>query len=201
MITYKCKKGQHAFKPANCRDLPGFYLSRRPVHKPHRVGWKVRFRDSCKYDLGSSDQADWNKLPGLSWNLFTNHDDAAMLGWRWNKNLLVFEVGPYLHVDGKRRFQKNPELHFESGEDFWYSIEADYTRNEVRIRVFFADGATHEYTTSTYADLSRTTRQIHAWFGGNRPAPHDMFLQYGKVTRWVQGDAGVWWPEELYKRK
>lgn len=198
MKVYKCKQGQQGFKAQGCAAYAGQLADRRPRHKPDFIGWKVRFRDSCRYDHGDADQADWNKLPGLSWNLFTNHDDAVMLGWRWNTEKDAFELAPYLHLDGEPIHSFTEPVQVGSKETFWFAVGAYYGAPKAHLQIWFGDGSTKQYPPFWFYDLGVWARVIHAWFGGNKTAPHDMYLEYEQVTRWAQDVDGNWWPNELY---
>lgn len=56
---------------------------------------------SAIYDLGTDDQLDWNKLPGLSDCGEVDLAKAgAMFGWRWRVDLQVLEITGYANVAG-----------------------------------------------------------------------------------------------------
>lgn len=111
-------------------------ISRIPAGKhysrPFRLGlyynkksfsWKVRFTDSCRYDLKSDDQFDTNKLCGVGYLLgwhhmkadggkwmlgpipWIHHNDSARFGWRYWPKLDRIELMAYCYVNGYRVIQ------------------------------------------------------------------------------------------------
>ena len=68
MTAFSVKKGKHRFQP---RFL-------EPCSKS--LGFTAMFHDNCLYDLNSEDQADINKLFGIT-SLFI-HKNSARFGWR-----------------------------------------------------------------------------------------------------------------------
>ena len=69
--TVTIKKGKHAASPH------WWSWKKREVYS-----MKYTFDETVIYDLKNSNQQDWNKLGGLSWNLFTNKKNSAMVSWR-----------------------------------------------------------------------------------------------------------------------
>lgn len=60
----------------------------------------ISFDDSCKYNLKTKDQADINKLFGLSYGW--HHYNSDRIGWRYLVEEDVFEILTYSYINGVR---------------------------------------------------------------------------------------------------
>lgn len=74
----------------------------------------VMFTENTIYETKDpKNQDDWNKLFGCSWGFdplvkqFQMHENSSRWVWRWNKNRGVFQVAPYVYINGKVSY---PEL-------------------------------------------------------------------------------------------
>lgn len=72
---------------------------------------KVKFTDSCRYNLGGEDQLDWNKLAaGAAWGFFPlvkqymAHQNSSRWGWRYNPTIDKIELTPYFYNNGVRNY-------------------------------------------------------------------------------------------------
>ena len=173
MGLYTCQAGKNAFRPS---------VSLNIGHKPKLKGWWVTFDETCKYTLPGEDQKDWNKLAGLSFSLYTNHQNSAMFGWRWNPATLLFEVNAYCHISGKVEMSV-PFFKAKPNKEFAAWLEMDYKRNTVTFHVYAGTPADYEKveTTIAFNNLPIITREIGAWFGGNNPAPQEMLLWKDRI--------------------
>lgn len=189
MTPHTCKAGKHAFTPTYCRDYPAYWASRAPMSRREKIGYKVRLRHTCRYDLNNVDQRDWNKLPGISFDYFDNHVNSAMLGWRWNTGKQLFEVAPYYHVSGNTFKAKTigtvePVAEVGVNEEIIYAFYIE--ENSVQ-PVLFLPGNDVIYEKMEFSRIGTPWRRIWAWFGGNRTAPHDMHLDAETVQQWMPG--------------
>lgn len=103
------RKGKHASRPWQ------FNYSRTGYEE-----FECYFENSAMYDHGDRDQYDFNKGPGRSMCLFTNHRNSYMLGWRYDLVSELFELTSYYHIGGNRFMGPNgimvdsfPEMHFK----------------------------------------------------------------------------------------
>ena len=173
MGLYICRSGENAFRPS---------VSLNIGHKPKLKGWWVTLDDNCKYTLPGEDQKDWNKLAGLSFSLYTNHQNSAMFGWRWNPVTQVFEINVYCHIAGKVEMSETI-FKTPANKEFAAWLEMDYKRNTVTFHIYAGTPADYEKveTTVAFKSLPIITREIGAWFGGNNPAPHQMILWKDRI--------------------
>lgn len=174
------KEGAHKAKPYNVRISDG----------NEDETW--RFYKSAKYNLGDSDQCDWNKLFLLSYNLISNRKNSLIVSWRWDVDGYWW-VAPYKHRNDSTFWAIAPCSSYVS------SASPDYSLKPIKVypvgefsqafRTQFVDsaGITILYIENlATAEVSRTVydypdnlspiRTAGTWFGGNRKAPHDVHL-------------------------
>lgn len=181
MTKYTVSKGKHAFKVGGI--LPPVPVVRKDIE---RVEWRIKFAPNCAYSLTGPDQLDWNKGGGVSFDLFDNHTDAAMWGWRYNPLTGLVELTAYCHINRKRPFlkgsnysQSHPGVSGEVCLEVEPEMEAVVTlligRKEKRYDLYFALAGGRTYQVGVpYTHNKTVGRIINAWFGGNNAAPHRM---------------------------
>jgi len=142
---------------------------------------------SMEYNLDGIDQCDWNKLTGYSFDLLSNHKNSLMVAWRYDL-AGKFLFAPYYHENGEAHklepsctgFFYNPgdlpvlaanisdvvETHIIVNRDLRYTA------------IFIINRSTGDQVFwENYWDTRiGNVREIGPWFGGNEPAPHDIFL-------------------------
>lgn len=132
----------------------------------------IVFTDSCKYDLKSLDQYDWNKLFGISTERI--HKDSWRFAWRNHNNNSV-EVCAYCYDNGKRRTSSITTLPF--GIPHTFTIE----RDEDGYILFKVNG---KYLAEVHDEKKRKFFWgCGLYFGGNRRAPHNIVIErYNNIT-------------------
>lgn len=133
----------------------------------------VRFTDSTKYELCCGDQWDWNKGMGIMTRPHP-HQGNATIGWRYNPNTGMFEVGYYVHDLDKNTTHMGGSyaIAVYPDEEFWYEIIATDTAWFYR----FSNGARYEIEkTFNTPPLKKVGGW---WFGGNQSAPKDLTLYW-----------------------
>ena len=165
------------------------------------ISWTVCFDKNCAYTMPGADQKDWNKGGGLSFapallskDMFSNHVDAAMWGWRYNPLTGLIELTAYCHIDGKRPFLKGTmygehhagvdgevclELKFGQTARISFQVDRAESRYDFNFMVVGSGESWPVGVAFTHNKL--WSRLIHPWFGGNNAAPHRMDL-YMKRT-------------------
>lgn len=148
-----------------------------------------RFQQSSAYihhpdrtPLFQGDQKDWNKLIGLSYNLFSNHINSVMVGWRWNPDTELMQLNTYAHVNEARQIG-SVMIEVELEQNFQTSIKKISPQLVMVSLVSEADPKRgFEANESTFIvefqgqNIPITTRKIATYFGGNLPAPHDILI-------------------------
>jgi len=185
MTKYTVLKGKHPFRLGGVLPpVPSVRMDRE------RIGWRVRFAENCAYSLIGLDQGDWNKGGGISFDLLTNHQNAAMWGWRYNPLTGLIEMTAYCHIDGKRPFLKGSSYsqgHPGVGGEVCLEVELGMTaevilrmdKGEKRYDFYFSILNGKQWPVGVgHNHNKRVGRIINPWFGGNNAAPHrmDIFL-------------------------
>lgn len=136
--------------------------------------WKVKFTDSCRYDLQTDDQLDTNKLCGIGYFPGCHHVDSARFGWRYNTTTGLIELLAYCYVD-KQRIIK-PLAACEIGKEYILKL---YVGNNL-YSLCVLDPVTNAYAgyvTVRYTHRKRLQYGLWPYFGGNRQAPHEIQIQ------------------------
>lgn len=178
-MILEVKKGSHRFRPS----WP------RLVFRKH-MSYTVTFLPSCRYDIGA-DQGDWNKLFGvgkLSWRAFLelfihlakwikpnwfdwlkvpHHKESYRTVWRYNIDLGKIEVGAYWYDDGIR--------HVEIIGSCRINELIELGLLEILEMIHWkVNGFSRVITPGKWPSIGY---KLGAYFGGNRPAPHDIKIE------------------------
>lgn len=136
--------------------------------------WKVKFTDSCRYDLGNDDQFDTNKLVGIGY-LPGHHKDSARFGWRYWTDRKEIELTAYCYVNGQRLIK---HICFcEIGKE--YDLQLAISTKSYSFFIYEKD------ILSGSCAIGRSRKQklgyrLGVFFGGNQVAPHDMDIELRK---------------------
>lgn len=150
------------------------------------------WNESHVYDLGNSNQRDWNKLTGISLHLFTNHKNSALIGWRYTDGDPeipgdeFIEISPYFHKNGERykadeEGSEIPIARARVGD--WtntYINLMDPNFNAIAITILTPIDTIY-YELTYDIDIDRRARKINPWFGGDEMAPKDIYFRYKLV--------------------
>ena len=133
------------------------------------------FTNDSVYDLGDSDQYDWNKFTGIAFTPLEPDRDSVMVGWRYNLTTKEFEIAPFYNVNKERILpNENPSspgyevISVPAGESFTYNVDyAGVTISYGGRTVFkpFPSGLTANVWTAA---------RVSGWFGGNESAPRTL---------------------------
>jgi hypothetical protein len=147
----------------------------------------LRFTESCKYDLKTDDQYDWNKLLGLSLGLIGPsghrnpvHWNSVRLGWRYDTQSDLFEVCAYCYKDGIRL---EPVLvgKFSSNQSFSAEFLPDDIDKSIHIRVNGQIVYTYTVSSGTKVGEGSWGWMLRPYFGGNRTSPHKMVIRHSDI--------------------
>lgn len=158
------------------------YLIRNGDHKStpftpkpwvKRVSGVFYLGEENKYILPDQDQGDWNKMVGISFNPLKPDYNAIMIGWRYNRDLDLFQVAPYFNVNGTI---VNPDKTGSVRNVATYEKIAFYLDyNVVRLELDFGQNWIN-FKVPPMSKNYWTSFRIQPWFGGNRPSPKDMHI-------------------------
>ncbi|NRB64829.1 MAG: hypothetical protein HRU40_17700 [Saprospiraceae bacterium] len=176
MSLFTIRKGEHAAQPRKIKIR----------WQPQRFTFDVIFNDGRYHlkegDRTDVDQYDWNKLCGLSFHLFTNHNNSFMIGWRYNLDTQKIELNRYQHKSGETIYDEIPfaDIHPVGGRISGVA-HIEYQQKRVRTKVQWFDPGKKEAAGSSeliypFHDMPRLTREISIWFGGNETAPTDLYF-------------------------
>jgi hypothetical protein len=140
--------------------------------------WKVKFTDSCRYDLQSPDQLDTNKLCGVGYFPGFHHVDSARFGWRYNTATGLIELLAYCYVDKQRVIK--PIANCEIGKE--YEIKLYTGDNLYSLSAWDIKGEKFTgYVSVKYSHRKKLQYGLWPFFGGNRKAPHEIKIQLDKL--------------------
>lgn len=150
------KKGKHRFFPYT------FGLTWAKVHK-----YELQFHYGCKYDIGE-DQGDINKLFGVGY--WFHHRNSARIGWRYMDGRI--EIMYYCYVNGQRRSGVLTTTTLNRPVVVTYTYTSTAYIFECNQRMIAINHSGH----GCFGYL------LGAYFGGNRPAPHEMKVLVKKAS-------------------
>jgi hypothetical protein len=170
-MIFRIPSGKHYARPRRF----GIYWNRKSF------SWKVKFTDSCRYDLRSGDQLDTNKLCGIGYFPGFHHIDSARFGWRYNIETGLIELMAYCYVN-KQRIIK-PLASCEIGKEYHISLK------KISI-IYLFDCAVSEggvylksigSTDVPYYHKKKLGYRLPVYFGGNHVAPHEIKIELEKL--------------------
>jgi len=152
-----------------------------PIPKSKKtLTWDVQLLGDMAYEFpdwqtagDGSDQWDWSKLLGVSWNWLNPDKAAAMIGWCYDPETKLIHLTPYFNRDGKRIY----------GEEvykfpLWSKIRIKLNLDESSKTCYFTfqnieAGSDPKLTISKtyFIPYKKNYYLINFYFGGNRTAP------------------------------
>ena len=134
-----------------------------------KLKFKVKFDSSAMYKtVASANQADINKLYGVSDCGTHHHTNSARFGWRWYKNQL--EIWAYTYANNERKYVFIDTVALNEFQNY----EIEFTANQY---IFRLNSKTIEL--SRKCEGSTNGYKLFPYFGGDETAPHD-------VTIWIE---------------
>lgn len=160
--TYTVQKGQHDFKPSPF-PLPS---------EAKTVTVDFMLDSSCYYTSLGVDNLDWNKLFGFhKWDDYKKNKNAVMVAWRpYLTRRNAFEICLYENINNANRPQEDRIICILSNRFYAATLLEENGRYNALLNL---DTLGKQKNELRY----RTVGKNSAWFGGNRTAPHRMFLQ------------------------
>lgn len=183
MKKYTTKKGHHDWWP--------FEFPRMWFVKKKRITLTFTFDVDCIYDWnGDQDQLDWNKIGGVSFNLFSNTKNSIIGGWRSNPITRKIELTIYRHVAG------NILKGNDDGEVMMTVDPFDVIELTIWPQLngrFFCAQLQHDdqviMIPVEYPEVKKIGRRIGMWFGGANNSPGEFGGVSSKsMTAWIKFD-------------
>lgn len=166
-VEYKVESGKHDFKPNKFK-----ILGSGSIH--HR--YFVKFNEKSKYIINKEDQLDWCKGGGVSNHLFTNTKNSVMWAFRYNTKIDSFELSPYFNINGGNFYAENLKIPTVKTKNQVIIIDIFRKKHSSTVIMYSEEGVTLCNTTVATEKPKHFSRLIGAWFGGNRTAPHDVYI-------------------------
>jgi len=179
-MTCHIPKGWHYPLP------PSTWLSRNK----NEFAQEVTFYDSCRYDLGTVDQGDTNKLFGFAylrsiyrpagvkwWQLWNyQHGESARFGWRYIIETSMWELSAYCHVNRQSVIIPICSVPVRTGYITQIVIEDGHYIFRVYRNMYRVGGCSVAFTHGL-----KWQAQLGPYFGGNRKAPHRMKIRLWEI--------------------
>ncbi len=138
--------------------------------------WRVKFTESCRYDLHGDDQYDTNKLCGIGY-LWHHHKDSARFGWRYIPTLQQIELLTYCYVDGVRIIQ--PLCLCDIGKEYELQLH-DFFKNYI-FRVLNEGRERIADYSQAHTHKKKLQYRLGLYFGGNQVPPHQIKIELKKL--------------------
>ena len=126
---------------------------------------EIEFTDSCRYNLRSDDQHDWNKLFGLCRRI---HKDSGRFAWRYNARTGMIEIAIYTYINGERDASLVKTIPINKRFKFGICRHFNY------LSYYINDQLVGE---SWIGADSHTLWGCGLYFGGNRRAPQTIIVE------------------------
>lgn len=148
--------------------------------KEHQIIRKVRFTDSCAYDLKNDKQGDWNKLFGICAGLLGIHRNSVRFGWRYSVEKQCIELCRIFYRNGKPSREYIPEHDIPLNKTVTLELCFSYDVNNRLWAEFLVDGASVslEFIEDVYSAMYWG---CGLYFGGKSKAPHKMTVEIVKL--------------------
>lgn len=173
MKKYIVKQNKHDFKPLTF----GLYINKISL------SYKIKFDESCRYDIGDKDQADINKLFGLgyfSWFKSTSHTDSARFGWSYDRDNEKMGIYSYCYINGQVKYDYNkPICYCDFNKE--YEFYLGKSLNNYNFGVWEIGNILSIGNESIpHSHNKNISFLLSPYFGGNISAPHSMTIYMEK---------------------
>jgi hypothetical protein len=164
-MIFRIPRGKHRARPFRL----GIYLDK------NTFSWRVKFTDSCRYDLGNDDQGDTNKLCGVGY-LPGRHKDSARFGWRYRMDKGLVELLAYCYVNKQRVI--NPIAFCEIGKTYYIEL--------AKLSTMYYFSCFEDYRLIGEAEVpyyhnKKLGYRLGPFFGGNQVAPLEIKIELRKL--------------------
>jgi hypothetical protein len=137
----------------------------------------VLFDYSCRYDLGSADQFDHNKLFGIGF--LWDKKDSARFGWRFDLQTSKIIISAYCHINGVVVMKDICSVF--TLNTYIFILEKVPGVNAYQFTVTTNSGNVLGSTTVPFFHKKKICFPMNFYFGGNRTAPHEIICSLKKV--------------------
>lgn len=136
--------------------------------------WEVEFNNTNLYEPLDQEH-DWNKLCGWSYGM--HHKNSIRAGWRSAGEKI--ELCLYLYENGERYTSSKTII---IPTDFKATIELHCNNGQASMKVWGYTWPSWEWeVTLPYSAKPTWGYFLFPYFGGNAPAPHEMFINLKRL--------------------
>ncbi|MBA9078681.1 MULTISPECIES: hypothetical protein [Rufibacter] len=136
--------------------------------KQSKLVFEVKFDSTAIYKTKNpTNQADINKLYGMSDCGSFHHTNSARFGWRWYKDRL--ELMAYSYADGKNTSTFITAIDLNK----WYSCELSLSDSKYTFKVDGKKAVEHSRSCTGEGN----GYQLYPYFGGDETAPHKINIK------------------------
>jgi hypothetical protein len=156
-IIYKCLHRPFPFKIKGLNRIEDYIFKKT-----------FRFTESCRYNLYTEDQYDWNKLYGVSFGIFGIHKNSARFVWRYDLVTQKIEIGAYWYIDGYRNYYTLCSVEINDTINF----KMTFLHDSIVFTVLDDLMPISKYVLYMNENILKKNRyECGIYFGGNRRAP------------------------------
>lgn len=150
----------------------------RVLFRRAELRYQMRFDTTFRCNVPQRDRYAINKVFGIG---FLHHKlNSARLGWVFNPDTEKLELWAYCYVNTRRRFRKLTEVVWNGIYDC--SLAVDYEQKTVTFLLLEPDGKRIQHEV-TYDWLPPIQYRLRPFFGGTKPAAHDINFQLREISR------------------
>lgn len=138
------------------------------------LGYKIKFTESCRYNIGTEDQLDINKLYGIGY--FPNHHiNSVRFGWRYVADYDAIQIMAYWYVNKERKWDHICFITLEKEYTYLLTISDVH-----KLEVYDESSIVGNYEIKDVKQKN-CGYLLGAYFGGNQKAPHDIKIEMEKL--------------------
>ena len=154
-----------------CAHRSGFYPNF--FFNIKRIKYEAIFTESCLYVFDNEDDADVNKLFGLSFGF--HHKNSVRFGWNNDgDNIAIYT---YCYKQGERQIKKILSIPINSKHTFEINVFESY----YEMKIFNNEGGLIGWENIERAKTINCGYKLFPNFEGNQPAPHDIKIWMKRI--------------------
>lgn len=135
------------------------------LFKPKQLSYNVEFTNSCRYNIGTDDQGDINKLFGIGY-FPHHHNNSVRVGWQYDTASAKMNIWAYWYKNKQRQWAFLKSVDINTTHCFSIRME-----NEEHI-IDLGD-----VSFSIQIPPRCVGYLLMPYFGGNQTAPHDIKIK------------------------
>ncbi len=160
----------------------------------------LKFNSNCSYNLGNSNQLDWNKVMSIvqtNDNVILDNSFSNMrVGWRWNLTTNSMEVGFYAHIRHSNNNNPRREFFYLRSVDLETFYDTELIMGNSGMGIIVGDVGAYIKRRGLFEPKNgkvKTAFLRSAYFGGQECPPHKVAMRVKNIkgdkskTNWHDG--------------